>query len=124
MAFYTEKRSDKGTKSLTIYAKKHYRKGFKVDKDDFYYYNRIAVICQYPHSLAGNTDSHICYVLTNSVILHNISEMSIKPAENKGEYLLHFINRGEKIATISLTGSKNNVAMLEDGLRTLGIYDL
>ena len=50
--------------------------------------------------------------------------MSIKPAENKGEYLLHFINRGEKIATISLTGSKNNVAMLEDGLRTLGVYDL
>lgn len=124
MAFYAEKLSDKGAKSLTIYAKKCYRKGFKVDKDDFYYYNRIAVICQYPHSPTGNADSHICYVLTDNVILHNISEMSIKPAENKGEYLLHFINRGERIATISLTGSKNNLAMLEDGLRTLGIYDL
>lgn len=99
-------------------------RGLKVDKDDFYYYNRIAVICQYPRSLTGNVDSHICYVLTDSVILHNISEMSIKPAENKGEYLLHFINRGERIATISLTGSKNNLAMLEDGLRTLGVYNL
>lgn len=124
MAFYTEKRSDKGTKSLTIYAKKHYRKGFKVDKDDFYYYNRIAVICQYPRSLTGNVDGHICYVLANSVILHNVDEMSIEPAKTKGEYFLHFINRGEKIATITLTGSKNNLTMLEDGLRTLGIYDL
>jgi hypothetical protein len=124
MAFYTEKRSDKGTKSLTIYAKKHYRKGFKVDKDDFYYYNRIAVICQYPRSLTGNVDGHICYVLTDSVILHNVDEMSIEPAKTKGEYLLHFINKGERTATISLTGSKNNLAMLEDGLRTLGVYNL
>ena len=124
MAFYTEKCSDKGTKSLTIYAKKHYRKGFKVDKDDFYYYNRIAVICQYPRSLTGNVDGHICYVLANSVMLHNVDEMSIKPAKTKGEYLLHFINKGERIATITLTGSKNNLAMLEDGLRTLGIYNL
>lgn len=124
MAFYTEKRSDKGTKSLTIYAKKHYRKGFKVDKDDFYYYNRIAVICQYPRSLTGNVDGHICYVLANSVMLHNVDEMSIEPAKTKGEYLLHFINKGERTATISLTGSKNNLAMLEDGLRTLGIYNL
>ena len=124
MSFYTEKRSDKGTKSLTIYAKKHYRKGFKVDKDDFYYYNRIAVICQYPRSLTGNVDGHICYVLANSVILHNVDEMSIEPAKTKGEYLLHFINKGERTATISLTGSKNNLAMLEDGLRTLGVYNL
>lgn len=124
MSFYTEKRSDKGTKSLTIYAKKHYRKGFKVDKDDFYYYNRIAVICQYPRSLTGNVDGHICYVLANSVMLHNVDEMSIEPAKTKGEYLLHFINKGERTATISLTGSKNNLAMLEDGLRTLGVYDL
>lgn len=124
MSFYTEKRSDKGTKSLTIYAKKHYRKGFKVDKDDFYYYNRIAVICQYPRSLTGNVDGHICYVLANSVMLHNVDEMSIEPAKTKGEYLLHFINKGERTATISLTGSKNNLAMLEDGLRTLGVYNL
>lgn len=124
MAFFTEKRSDKGTKSLTIYAKKHYRKGFKVDKDDFYYYNRIAVICQYPRSLTSNVDSHICYVLANSVMLHNVDEMFIEPAKTKGEYLLHFINKGERIATITLTGSKNNLAMLEDGLRTLGVYSL
>lgn len=124
MAFFTEKRSDKGTKSLTIYAKKHYRKGFKVDKDDFYYYNRIAVICQYPRSLTSSTDSHRYYALTGDAVLHNIYEMSIEPAKTKGEYLLHFINKGERIATITLTGSKNNLAMLEDGLRTLGIYNL
>lgn len=50
--------------------------------------------------------------------------MSIEPAKTKGEYLLHFINKGERIATITLTGSKNNLAMLEDGLRTLSIYNL
>ena len=57
-------------------------------------------------------------------MLHNVDEMSIEPAKTKGEYLLHFINKGERIATITLTGSKNNLTMLEDGLRTLGIYNL
>lgn len=126
MAFFTKLEPIKGTEAyeVIIYAHKHYRKGAKVDKNDFYYYNRIATICLYPRSITSGTDSHRYYAITKGVLLHNIDEISIEPAETKGEYLLHFINRGERIVTISLTGSKNNLAMLEDGLRTLGEYDL
>ena len=126
MAFYTKLEPVKGTETyeVIIYAHKHYRKGAKVDKNDFYYYNRIAtIICLYPRSVASSTDNHRYYVITKGVVLHNIYEVSIEPAKTKGEYFLHFINRGEKIATITLTGSKNNLTMLEDGLRCVGIIN-